>query len=372
MFYTSVVNQITCASNVHSRFNPMFSRSLLTNRAVVHHASNRKIFTVNTHPSFRSVRINANNAGLVIIPHQTNVIVERFGSFKEILSSGPHLMIPFIDRIAYIHSLKEEAISIPAQSSITSDNVALSIDGILYIKITDPYMAAYNIEQPLQAISQLAQTAMRSAIGQMSLDRTFAEREHLNEVVVQMLKEATKEWGLQCLRYEVRDIRPPMGVSQAMELQAEAERRKRAEILTSEGHRQAEVNLAEGRRAADILKAEGDAQAITLKADATAKALNAVNEALSKENGRDAASLKIAEQYVDAFGNLAKSSNTVIVPANVNDPAAMITQALAVFGKVSGNSGLLGVPKDSSSTVDQSKSSVPTVSINDKGDLTLN
>jgi len=261
--------------------------------------------------------------GFVIVPHQSVYVVERLGRFNRVLWSGFHLLLPFFDRVAYVHSLKEEAINISNQTAITTDNVTISIDGVLYIKVVDAEKASYGVQNLKFAVTQLAQTTMRSALGQMTLDKTFAEREALNAKIVDAINTSSQSWGLVCMRYEIRDITPPDNVRRAMEMQAEAERKKRAQILESEGVRESEINMAEGQ-----------AQAILVRARATSKGIEVLASSIRNPGGLQAVSLRMAEQYVDAFSNLAKKSTTLLLPSDIHNPSTFIATAFGIYDNV--------------------------------------
>lgn len=290
------------------------------------------------------------NTIIKFVPTQEAWIVERFGKFNTVLEPGLRFLIPFVDEIKYVHSLKEIAIEIPSQSAITQDNVSLHIDGVLYLKIEDPYKASYNVEDPEYAMTQLAQTTMRSELGQMSLDDVFRERQSLNLSIVEAINHAANVWGISCLRYEIRDITLPDKVVEAMQMQVAAERRKRATILESEGQRESAINIATGEKEAKILaseafkqeqinKASGEANAILARAEATAKGVERVAKALDGPTGSDAAALTVAEQYVKAFGNLAKETNTLLLPANAGDVSGMVSQAMGIYKTIDGRMG---------------------------------
>ncbi|KAG8626073.1 hypothetical protein KVT40_006474 [Elsinoe batatas] len=287
------------------------------------------------------------NTVIKFVPQQTAWIVERMGKFSRILSPGLAVLVPILDRIAYVKSLKESAIEIPSQSAITADNVTLELDGVLYTRVFDPYKASYGVEDAEYAISQLAQTTMRSEIGQLTLDHVLKERANLNANITAAINEAAQDWGVTCLRYEIRDIHAPGPVVEAMHRQVTAERSKRAEILDSEGQRQSAINIAEGRKQSVILASEalrseqintasGEAEAILLKARATAAGIDAVARSIAegRESAQGAVSLSVAEKYVDAFSKLAKEGTSVVVPGNVGDLGGMIANAMAVYGKV--------------------------------------
>ncbi|MFZ5812026.1 MAG: SPFH domain-containing protein [Thermodesulfobacteriota bacterium] len=277
----------------------------------------------------------------VVVPQRSEFVVERLGKFHNTLGAGFHILIPFLDKIAYRRSLKEEVMDIPSQTCITKDNVAVSIDGVLYLQVIDSKLSAYGIENYYVAASQLAQTSLRSAIGKIDLDKTFEERENINRQVIEAVDEAAQNWGIKVLRYEIKDITPPASVMEAMERQMKAEREKRAEIATSEGDRQARINRAEGMRQEAISVSEGEKQKrineaegrsreIELLAQATAQGIVAVATALSAEGGVTAANLRVAEKYLSEFGNLAKAGNTLILPANLADIAGIVGTAMSV------------------------------------------
>lgn len=280
-----------------------------------------------------------------VVPQQESWVVERFGKFNKILQPGLQLLLPLVDRISYVHSLKEIALEIPSQAAITQDNVTLNLDGVLYLKIVDPYKASYGVEDPEYAVSQLAQTTMRSEIGRLTLDSVFRERSSLNSLIVDSIGQAAAVWGITCLRYEIRDIQLPDRVVNAMQMQVAAERKKRATVLESEGVRESAINVAEGEKQSIILNseakrmeyiniAEGEASSILARAKATAESIEKVSESIKREGGMQAASVGVAEQYLKAFGNIAKEGNTMLLPANGNDPAGMVAQAMSIYGNI--------------------------------------
>jgi regulator of protease activity HflC (stomatin/prohibitin superfamily) len=278
----------------------------------------------------------------IVVPQQSAFVVERLGKYSKTISAGFHILFPGVERIAYKHTLKEAALDIAEQICITKDNVQVGIDGVLYLQVLDPARTSYGISDYHFAISQLAQTTLRSEIGKIDLDRTFEERATINANVVHELDKASEPWGVKVLRYEIRNINPPADVLQAMEKQMRAEREKRAVILNSEGDRDAKINQAEGEkqrvikeseanRQQQINEAAGEAEAILAVATATAEGLRRVADAVSSGGGREAMQLRVAESYVAQFGNLARSTNTLVVPANLSDIASMIAMATKVF-----------------------------------------
>lgn len=315
--------------------------------------------------------------GVKTVPQQQAWIVESLGKFDRKLEPGLNILIPFYQKVAYRHSLKEVALDVPEQAGITRDNVTLALDGVLYLRIIDPIAASYGVTNPVYAVQLLAQTTMRSEIGKLTLDKTFEERETLNTNIVAAINLAAQAWGIQCMRYEIKNITPPQSVLKAMELQMAADRQKRASILESEGKRQSQINVAEGAKQETILKAEGqqqqvllnaqarkqevllqseaaqidqinrakgEAEAIIAVASATAEGIRKVAEALQQQGGSEAVSLRIAEQYVAAFKELAKEGNTILLPGNAGDVGAMVAQALTVFESIRNKSSNLVAP----------------------------
>ncbi|MBI5345957.1 MAG: paraslipin [Chlamydiae bacterium] len=295
--------------------------------------------------------------GIRIVPHRHVWIVQRLGKFHRILEPGLNWIVPFVDVIAYRHSIKEEIINIHAQTAITKDNVSVSLDGILYVKIIDPFAASYGVKDPYFAIEQLVQTTIRSEIGKLLLDRTFEERESLNVQIVSTISEASKAWGIKCIRYEIKDINMPDEIRKAMELQMIAERQKRARILESEGVRQAQINESEGRRQADINLAEGKKQSIVLESEAakidqinrakgkaesiydialaTKKQIQILAESVDDVKSEKAVAYLIAENYIKAFKELAKESTTLMLPLDPMNGASMIAQATSIYQTIS-------------------------------------
>ncbi|TCT10070.1 SPFH domain-containing protein [Paralcaligenes ureilyticus] len=285
---------------------------------------------------------------IAIVPQQHAWVIERLGKFDRAMSPGAGFVIPFIERVAYKHSLKEIPLDVPSQVCITRDNTQLQVDGVLYFQVTDPMRASYGSSNYISAITQLSQTTLRSVIGKMELDRTFEERDIINSTIVASLDEAALNWGVKVLRYEIKDLTPPNEILRAMQAQITAEREKRALIAASEGRRQEQINIAtgereafiarsEGEKQAQINKAQGEATALITVADATAKAITQVADAVRHPGGMEAVNLKVAERYIEAFGNVAKTGNTLILPANLADMGGLIATAMAVVkntGKV--------------------------------------
>ncbi|WP_137174215.1 SPFH domain-containing protein [Massilia sp. HP4] len=276
-----------------------------------------------------------------VVPQQNAWVVERLGKYHATLAPGLNIVVPFVDRVAYKHSLKEIPLDVPPQVCITRDNTQLQVDGILYFQVTDAMRASYGSSNYIQAITQLAQTTLRSVIGRMELDKTFEERDHINTHIVNAIDESAANWGVKVLRYEIKDLTPPAEILHAMQAQITAEREKRALIAASEGRRQEQINIASGEREAAIARSEGDKQAqinraqgeaaaIVALAEASASALRQVGDAINSPGGMDAVSLRVAEHYVDAFANLAKTNNTLIVPANLGDMSTVIASALQI------------------------------------------
>ena len=280
-----------------------------------------------------------------VVPQQHAWVVERLGKYHATLAPGLNIVVPFIDRVAYKHNLKEIPLDVPSQICITKDNTQLQVDGILYFQITDAMRASYGSSDYIAAITQLAQTTLRSVIGRLELDKTFEERDYINTCVVTAIDESAQNWGVKVLRYEIKDLTPPAAILQAMQAQITAEREKRALIAASEGRKQEQINIADGQREAEIAKSEGEKQgainraqgeaaAIIAIADANAEALRKVGQAISEQGGSDAVNLKVAEQYVAAFEKLAKTNNSIIVPSNLSDIGGLIAGAMKIVEEI--------------------------------------
>ncbi len=279
--------------------------------------------------------------GVCIVPQQSAYVIERLGKFDRALNAGISYIIPFVDRIAYRHTLKEQALDIPEQICITRDNVQVGVDGVVFIQVFDPQMASYGISNYVFAIVQLAQTTMRSEVGKIDLDKTFEERTTINSAIVSAINDASRTWGVKILRYEIKNIVPPESVLRAMEKQMQAEREKRASILQSEGEKQSAINVAEGQKQKVVLESEatrqrqineasGQAEAIRAVAEATSDGLKAVATAVQAQGGFEAIQLRVAEKLVEQFGNLAKQNNTLILPANFGDISSLLSTAMTV------------------------------------------
>ncbi|MBL6709137.1 MAG: paraslipin [Pseudomonadales bacterium] len=280
-----------------------------------------------------------------IVPQREQFVVERLGKYAKTLDAGFHLLVPFVDVVAYKHTLKEQTVDVPSQSCITKDNISVEIDGVIYLQVNDARAASYGIQDYMFATSQLAQTTLRSEIGKIELDRTFEERETINSQVVHAVDRAAEPWGVKILRYEIKDIVPPASVKDALEKQMRAERERRAVVASSEGERQARINVSEGERQEainlseaeklrQINEAEGRAEEIRLIAEATAAGVRAVGAAVSEPGGKDAINLRVAEQWVTEFGKLAKANNTMIVPAQLGDVSTLVSTVMGTMGNI--------------------------------------
>jgi regulator of protease activity HflC (stomatin/prohibitin superfamily) len=283
-----------------------------------------------------------------VVPQRQQFVIERLGKYAKTLDAGFHILVPFVDVVAYKHTLKEQTLDVPSQSCITKDNISVEIDGVIYMQVSDARGASYGIENYVFATSQLAQTTLRSEIGKIELDRTFEERETINAQVVAAVDRAAEPWGVKILRYEIKDIVPPASVKDALEKQMRAERERRAVVATSEGERQSRINVSEGDRQEainlseaeklrQINEAEGRAEEIKLIAQATAQGLREVASALSEPGGREAVNLRVAEQWVKEFGKLAQTNNTMIVPAQLGDVATMVSTVMGTMGNIAGD-----------------------------------
>ncbi|MBE1299591.1 MAG: paraslipin [Alteromonadaceae bacterium] len=287
-------------------------------------------------------------SSIKFVPQNRAFIVERFGKFQSTKEAGLNFIVPFIDKVAANRSLKEQAVDVPSQSAITKDNISLTVDGVLYFRVLDPYKATYGVEDYVFAVVQLAQTTMRSELGKIELDKTFEERDSLNARIVSQINEASAPWGIQVMRYEIKDIVPPQSVMASMEAQMKAERMKRAQILESEGERQSAINIAEGQRNAQILaaeaekteqvlRAEGEAKAIVAVADAQAEALTKVGTAANTEEGQKAIQLDLATKAIEAKQLIAKESSVVLLPDNASDAASIVAQATSIINSLNAN-----------------------------------
>jgi regulator of protease activity HflC (stomatin/prohibitin superfamily) len=277
-----------------------------------------------------------------IVPQKTTFIIERLGKYAKTLDAGFHILVPFLDRVAYKHSLKEVAVDVESQTCITKDNISVEVDGVLYMQVIDPVKASYGIDNYMFASSQLAQTTMRSEIGKLDLDRTFEEREAINSAIIQAVDKASDPWGIKITRYEIKNITPPKSVKDALEKQMRAEREKRAAIAESEGERQAVINVAEGEKQEAIAKSEGEkqkrineaegrAKEIMLVAKATSEGIKMIASSIEQPGGSEAVNLRVAEQYIKEFGNLAKINNTMIIPQSLSDVSGLIATATSVI-----------------------------------------
>ncbi len=289
-------------------------------------------------------------SSIKFVPQNSAYVIERFGKYNKTMEAGLNFLLPFIDKVAYIRNLKEQAVDVPSQSSITRDNISLVVDGVLYLKVLDAYKASYGVDSYIFAVTQLAQTTMRSEIGKIELDKTFEEREALNANIVSQINEASAPWGVQVLRYEIKDIEPPRTVLEAMERQMKAEREKRAVILESEGQRQSAINVAEGEKRAkvlsaeadkaeQILRAEGEAQAILAVAEARAKALEVVGDSAIQEKGQKAIQLDLAEKAIEAKQAIARESSVVLLSDNATSATNVVAEAMTIINTLNKSGG---------------------------------
>ncbi|WP_163932314.1 SPFH domain-containing protein [Paraferrimonas sp. SM1919] len=271
-----------------------------------------------------------------IVPQNEAFVVERLGKYSSTLEAGIHILVPFLDRVAYRHTLKEFALDIPSQQAITKDNVSLGIDGVLYMRVMDPKGASYGVENLIFAITQLAQTSMRAEIGKLSLDETFESRENINAEVTQAIDEASNAWGTKVLRYEVKDISPPRTILEEMEKQMAAERERRVAVTTSEGYRQAQINQAEGDKQAQVLRAQGSAQAVEIEAAARAAAIKMISAAINEQGGTTAVAQQLSEQYISAFEKLAREGTVALIPSDGSDVSSVVGKAFTAFETLKG------------------------------------
>lgn len=271
-----------------------------------------------------------------IVPQNSAFVVERLGKYSRTLEAGIHILVPFLDRVAYKHSLKEFALDVPAQQAITKDNVPLGIDGVLYLRVMDPKSASYGVENLRFAITQLAQTTMRAEIGKITLDETFESREHINAIVTNAIDEASEVWGTKVLRYEIKDISPPATILDEMEKQMAAERQRRVDVTTSEGYRQAQINEAEGDQQALVLRAQGQADAVEIEARARASAIRTISEAINTEGGTTAVAQQLSEQYIAAFEKLARDGTVALLPTDGSDVTSVVSKAFTAFEALKG------------------------------------
>ncbi len=266
-----------------------------------------------------------------IVPQNSAFVIERLGKYSSTLEAGFHLLVPFLDKVAYRHSLKEFALDVPAQQAITKDNVPLGIDGVLYLRVMDPKSASYGVENLRFAITQLAQTTMRAEIGKITLDETFESREHINAIVTNAIDEASEAWGTKVLRYEIKDISPPVTILDEMEKQMAAERQRRVDVTTSEGYRQAQINEAEGDKQALVLRAQGQADAVEIEARARAAAIQTISEAINRDGGTTAVAQQLSEQYIAAFEKLARDGTVALLPTDGSDVTSVVSKAFTAF-----------------------------------------